>query len=113
MKRIPLLLVFISLFFLTSCSPITRSSGEIVDSQGKPIDNVKVKLTGKSLKANNETEFSTKSDGRYNFGELKVSAELPTELKLTASKDGYKPVTKDLKFGEDNIDKIVLEMEIK
>lgn len=113
MKKIRLFLIFFSLLFLSSCSPITRSSGEIADISGNLLENVKVKISGKSLKQSENLEFITKSDGRFDFGELKVSAELPIELKLTVSKEGYKTITKEIKFGEDNKDKIILEAENK
>jgi hypothetical protein len=113
MKKIGLFLVFLSLFLLTSCYPVTRTAGEVVDAQGKPLENVSLKLTGKSLDTKQNSEYLTKADGRFNFDEINAYSELPIELKLTASKAGYKTVTTDLKFGEDNVKKITLEAETK
>ena len=111
MRRFQVICIFVVFCFLTSCSPVTRVSGSISDLNSVPLEGVRIKVIGKSIDSNANLEQSTKSDGQYNFGEIYVSSELPVEIKLVVTKDGFKPITKDLKYGEDNIDKIMLERE--
>jgi hypothetical protein len=113
MRKVKIVLFILILCFLTSCSPITRASGNVTDSNNMPLDNVKVKINGKSTDQKSNLELSTKSDGHYDFGEIYVSGELPVEIKLIVSKEGFKTFTKDLKSGENNVDKIILEREQK
>lgn len=96
-------------FCTMACSPITRVNGICFDENNAPLENVKVKLTGKSLAPQSKTEVNTTADGKYNFGEISVSGELPTEIILTATKDGFVTFSKELKFGEDNVDKITMK----
>lgn len=109
MKKVKVLFCLTIVFILTSCSPITRAKGEVFDSNGLPLTSVKLSIVGKSLNLNSKLEYLTKEDGRYNFGEFDVSTEIPIEIKLIAEKEGFKTFTKELKYGEDNVDKIILE----
>lgn len=108
-NKIKLFVIGISVFFLISCSPITRASGEVVDNNNNPVENARVQVVGKSLDPNKKIEQLTNFAGSYDFGEIYVSAELPTEIKLIVSKEGYKTIVKDLKFAESNVDRITLE----
>ncbi len=97
---------FLSLLFL-SCSPVTKASGSIIDETGNPLEGVQVEIKGKSAKAD---VFLTKSDGLYDFGEVEImSHATPIEITLTVSKSGYKTISKQLSFGQENKDVIVLE----
>lgn len=110
MKRILLYLFIVTT--LTACYPITRASGIIYDEHHTPLQNVLVRVTGRSVKLNKaKLEQITKSDGKYNFDEFHVSAENPIEIKLVIQKNGYKTLTKQLKFNKDNVDEIILESE--
>jgi Carboxypeptidase regulatory-like domain len=113
MRTTRILFILLATIFLFSCSPVTRSNGEVIDQSGKPLDNAIVKITGKSVAANTALEQTTKADGRYDFGDFAVSGEKPIEIKLSVTKSGYTTFTKELKFGEDNVDKIILELEKK
>ena len=113
MRTAKILFLIIMVIILTSCYPITRSRGEVFDQNGKPLEKANVKIVGKSIAPKTEIENITNSEGHFNFGEVEVSGEKPLEINLVVSKSGYKTLTKELKFGEDNIDKIVLELEVK
>jgi hypothetical protein len=95
--------------FLFGCSPVTKASGSVTDKNGNPIESAKIEIKGKSVKNN---FFLTKTDGLYDFGEVEiVSHENPIEITLTVSKSEYKTFSKELRFGEDNKDTVVLETE--
>ncbi|MBC7798304.1 MAG: carboxypeptidase regulatory-like domain-containing protein [Pyrinomonadaceae bacterium] len=102
-------IVLLACFCTIACSPITRVNGFCFDENNAPLENVKITLTGKSFASRGITEFITKADGKYDFGEISVSGELPTEIILTATKDGFATFSKELKFGEDNVDKITMK----
>lgn len=108
-KLCVLSLVLLICFCTTACSPITRVNGICFDENNAPLEDVKITLTGKSLAPQSRRELSTKPDGKYDFGEISVSGELPTEVVLTATKDGFVTFSKELKFGEDNVDKITMK----
>lgn len=104
--------IIVALFFcllLLACSPVTTVSGSVIDKSGNPLEGVKAEIKGKSAK---NDVYLTKSDGLYDFGEVNiVSHENPIEITLTVSKSGYKTFSKELRFGEDNKDAIVLETD--
>jgi hypothetical protein len=107
--KIKILVVMTACLLSVACSPITRSSGVVTDEKNTPLEAVKLKIDGKSVFAQSRKEIYSSAQGKYDFGELQVSSELPIEITLTAFKEGYEPAIREIKFNEKNEDKIVLK----
>ncbi len=54
-------------------------SGKVVDISGRPIEGALVTLT--NTKTNSKVTFITKSDGRYNFGDLSFTIDYQLQAK--------------------------------
>jgi hypothetical protein len=62
-------------------APTSRDvSGKVVDISGQPISGALVTLT--NTKTNSKVTFITKTDGRYNFGDLSFTIDYELQAKL-------------------------------
>jgi hypothetical protein len=70
-------------------APTSRDvSGKVVDISGQPISGALVTLT--NTKTNSKVTFITKTDGRYNFGDLSFTIDYQLQAK-------YKDASTDLR----------------
>jgi hypothetical protein len=110
LKELKIAVVLICSVFLIACYPVTRASGIIYDENNVPLAMVKLKIEGKSVFPESKKEIITSADGKYDFGEVQLSTENPIEANLIISREGFEPFSKEIKFGENNVDKVILKV---
>jgi hypothetical protein len=89
---------------LTGCDGGTQISGTVQDPAGKPVANATIQLINREKVVK---EWS-REDGSFHIAML--HAPFKTELKLSVTKDGYRPFEKHF-YSTDHLESIVVILD--